>query len=130
MWGFGAGTGNGSTGSAAVVLLVVAATFALAVREAPAGERTRKPASGGYAPTTTPAAATTVTRSSPVQLPRSRFGEEVVRVRDALLVDHDDVVAVGDRLPVRALLRVVLAEAVEEARLVDLEAHVVRDASP
>ena len=56
MWGFGAGTGNGSTGFAAVVLLVVAATFALAVREAPSGERMRrKPASGDYAPTTTPA---------------------------------------------------------------------------
>ena len=55
MWGFGAGTGNGSTGSAAVVLLVVAATFALAVREAPAGERRRDAAPDGYAPTTTPA---------------------------------------------------------------------------
>jgi Glycosyltransferase family 87 len=55
MWGFGAGTGNGSTASAAVVLLVVAVTFAFAVREAPSGERSRKPASCGYAPTTTPA---------------------------------------------------------------------------
>ncbi len=54
MWGFGAGTGNGSTGATAVVLLVVAATFALAVREAPSGERTRKHAPR-RAPTTTPA---------------------------------------------------------------------------
>jgi hypothetical protein len=55
MWGFGAGTGNGGTGSAAVVFLVVVATFALAFREAPSGERARMQASGGYAPTTTPA---------------------------------------------------------------------------
>jgi len=56
MWGFGAGTGNGSTGSAAVVLLVVAATFALAVRQAPSAERKRAPVPGGFSPpTTTPA---------------------------------------------------------------------------
>lgn len=39
MWGFGAGTGNGTTAEAAVVLAVVAATFVLAVRAAPPGSR-------------------------------------------------------------------------------------------
>lgn len=37
MWGFGAGTGNGTTAEATVVLAVVAATFVLAVRAAPPG---------------------------------------------------------------------------------------------
>jgi hypothetical protein len=36
MWWFGAGTGNGTTGQAAVVLLVAAATLVLAYRQAPA----------------------------------------------------------------------------------------------
>ena len=129
MWGFGAGTGNGSTGAAAVVLLVVAATFALAVREAPSGERTRKhaPRSSAYDDA---GLSTTVTRSSPHSFRAPGSARKSSVWRDALLVDHDDVVAVGDRLPVGALLGVVLAEAVEETRLVDLEPHVVRDAPP
>ena len=49
-------------------------------------------------------------------------------MRAVRLVDDDDPVAVGEGLPV-ALLPVVVAEPLEELAVVDLEAHVVRDAA-
>lgn len=54
MWGFGAGTGNGTTAETAVVIGVAAATFFFAYRAAPAStaQRTHVTSARGRTPTT------------------------------------------------------------------------------
>ena len=61
--------------------------------------------------------------------PRTGLPEEVGSVGLAGLVHDHDPVAVRERLPVGGALARVLMEAIEELAVVELESHVVRDAS-